>query len=101
MDEQPRGARLLKDLGLAGLRHGQAAGAERELPEPDLGRLVRLRVRPQGDRVGVRVRLEPPQVRLEAVEVDNRRRRFDFVERSPDLRLEQLERPLRSRPDVG
>ena len=91
-----RRAGLVEDLGLARLRDGEPSRAERELAEPDLGRLVRLRVRPQRDRVRVGVGLQPLQVRLEAVEVDHRHGRLDLAERPPDLRLEQLERPLRS-----
>ena len=56
--EDARRAGLLEDLRLARLRDGQAAGAERELPEADLGRLVRLRVRPERDPVRVGVRLQ-------------------------------------------
>ena len=55
VDEDPGRAGLLEDLRLAGLRDGQPGGAELELAEADLGRLVRLRVRPELDpvRVGV------------------------------------------------
>ena len=50
VDEDARRARLGEDLGLAGLRDGQTTGPERELPQADLGRLVRLGVRPERDR---------------------------------------------------
>ena len=96
VDEDPRGSRLLEDLRLTRLRDRQPAGAELELPETDLGRLVRLRVRPERDPVRVGVRLQVAQVGLEPIEVDHRDRRLDLAQRPPDLRLEQLERPVRS-----
>ena len=94
VDEDARRARLLEDLRLPGLRDREAAGAECQLPQPDLGRLVRLRVRPERDPVPVRVRLEILQVGLEPVEVDDGDRRLDLAQRAADLRGEQLQRPI-------
>ena len=45
----------------------------------------------------VDVGLQALQVRLEAVEVDHRDGRLHLAERPPDLRVEQLQRPLRPR----
>ena len=84
--EDARRAGLLEDLGLARLRDREAAGAELELPQPDLGRLVRLRVRPERDPVRVGVGLQVLQVGLEPVEVDHRDRRLDLAQRPADLR---------------
>ena len=92
VDEDPRRARVAEDLRLAGLRHREPAGAELELAQADLGRLVRLRVRPERDAVLVAVGLQPGQVRLELVEVDDGDRRLDLGERLADLLLEQLQR---------
>ena len=49
VDEDARRAGLVEDLRLAGLGDGQAAGAELDLAHADLGRLVRLGVRPELD----------------------------------------------------
>ena len=85
-----------KTCGLAGLRDRQAAGAELELAQADLGRLVRLRVRPERDPVLVRVRLQILQVGLEAIEIDDRDGRLDLAQRAAHLRGEQLERAIGS-----
>ena len=92
--EDARRARLREDLRLARLRDRQPARAERQLPQPDLGRLVRLRVRPERDPVLVRVRLQILQIRVQTVEIDHRDRRLDLAQRPPDLRREQLQRPI-------
>ena len=99
VDEHARRTGIPEHLGLAGLRHREAACAQRELEHADLGRLVRLRVRPERDRVLVRVRLEAAQVGLEAIEIDDCDRRLDLGERSADLLLEQLECPIRAGSD--
>ena len=87
-------AGLREDLRLPRLRDCQAARAERQLPQPDLGRLVRLRVRPERDPVPIRVRLEVLQVRVEAVEIDHRDGGLDLAQGPPDLRREQFQRPI-------
>src|SRR5439155_8180129 len=63
--EDPGSARLVEDLGLTGLRDRQTAGAERELQETDLGRLVGLRMGPESDSVRIGIRLKPLEIRLE------------------------------------
>ena len=49
----------------------------------------------------VDVRLQIAEIRLEAVEIDDRDRRLDLAERAADLAAEQLECPLGSRADGG
>src|SRR5262245_48186015 len=58
VDEDLRRSRFLKDLRLTRLGDRQPAGSELELPETDLGGLVRLRVRPERNPVRVCVRLQ-------------------------------------------
>ncbi len=101
MHEDPLCTRLLEHLCLAGLRNREPGRAELELAKPDLRRLVRLRVRPQLDAVRVDVRLQFPEVHVEAVEVDHGDRRLDLAERATDLALEQVERTLSARRDLG
>ncbi len=96
MHEDARRAGLLEDLRLTGLRDRQAAGAELQLPQADLGRLVRLGVRPERDAVLVAVGLQVLQIGLEPVEVDHRDGRLDLAHGASDLRREQLQRAIGS-----
>ena len=50
-------------------------------------------------RVGVG--LKALEVRLQAVEIEDRDRRLDLIERPPDLSLEQLQRPICARAHGG
>ena len=95
--EDARRSGLLEDLGLTGLRDRQAAGAELQLPQADLGRLVRLGVRPERDAVLVAVGLQVGEIGLEPVEVDHRNRRLHLAHGASHLRGEQLERAVGSR----
>ena len=74
-----------KTSRLAGLGDGQAAGAELQLAHADLGRLVRLGVRPERDAVLVGVRLQAPQVGVQPVEVDHGDGRLDVLQGAADL----------------
>ena len=94
--ENRRGARLLEHFGLARLRDRQPAGAELELTQPDLRRLVRLGVGPERYAVRIDVRLQLSKVDIQPIEVDHRRGRLDLAETTTDLASEQLERPIRS-----
>ncbi len=91
----------MKDLGLARFRNGETASADCELPEADLRRLVRLRVRPKRYRVGVGIGLETLEVRLQSVEIEDHDGRLHLVDRSPDLGLQQLECPICPCPRLG
>jgi hypothetical protein len=84
----------VKDLSFARLRDRQASSAVLELKKPDLGRLVGLGVRPQGDAVFVGVGLESFEIRFELIEVDHDDRSLDLVERFASLACEEGERPL-------
>ena len=96
MDEDLRGSRFLKDLRLTRLGDRQPAGAELELPETDLGGLVRLRVRPERDPVRVCVRLQVAQVGVQPIEVDHGDGGLHLAQRAAHLTAEQLERAVRS-----
>ena len=99
--EDARRAGLVEDLRLAGLGDGQAAGAELDLAHADLGRLVRLGVRPELDAVLVGVRLQAAQVGVQAVEVDDGDGRLDVRQGPADLLVQEAERALGPGADVA
>ena len=79
---------LLEHLGFACLRDREAGGTELELAPSDLGRFVRLRVRPELDPVLVDIRLQIVEVGFEAIEIDHGDRRLDLAQRAADLPIE-------------
>src|SRR5690606_8286282 len=70
------------DLRLVQRGDRDADGAPAELLGSELGRLVRLDVRPQGEAVRARVARDAVEVRVHAVQVDDRSGRFQLVQRS-------------------
>ena len=72
-----------------GLRHLLAAhpdGAERHLPRGNVGRLVRLGMRPQANAGTLGEVRHALEIALERVEIDQQRRRVDRGQRRADLR---------------
>ena len=66
-------------LSFVEFRHRDARRAARDLFVCELGDFVRLRVRPQSQIVFVTVRGHPRQIPLHHFEIDDQRRRVEFV----------------------